>query len=98
MEVLPEPVGPTMRLIRPFLKSSSPSTCSLNERVPLPGVERRSLSLVHVKDASPKPMALTVGAGLKRDVGGSIRSVGSENSSSSSVCDLKVRRYIRKLD
>ena len=51
IDVLPEPVGPTMRLMCPFLKSSSPSIRSLNGRVPLPGVEGISVSFNHVKHA-----------------------------------------------
>ena len=91
IDVLPEPVGPTMRLIRPFLKSSSPLIRSLNGRVPLPGVEGISVSFNHVKHASLKPMASALGMGLERDVGESAESAGPENSSSSSVCRLGVR-------
>ena len=56
MDVLPEPVGPTMRLIAPRLKVTSSSMRRLQLRRPRPGVAVPSLSLLQVKQASRMPM------------------------------------------
>jgi hypothetical protein len=67
-EVFPHPVGPTIMLMHPGLKNTSPSILSLKLR--LPGVIAPDGSFAHVKVAFLKPM-VSVGGGS----GGSMASV-----------------------
>lgn len=81
MEVFPEPVGPTIRLIQSCLKMSSSSIRSTNLR--FDGVSEPSTSFDHAKVASRKPMASSLDwASL---VNSCIEFSSSENESSSSV-------------
>lgn len=77
IDVLPEPVGPTMRLIAPFLNVTSSSTRRTKLRRLRPGVTVPSLSLLHVKAASRIPMT-----------SGSTSAEGTMNCSSSPFSSL----------
>lgn len=56
MDVFPDPVGPTMRLIWPRWKNKSPSIRSTKLRFEDPGVDEMFSSLAQVKVALRKPM------------------------------------------
>ena len=83
-DVLPEPVGPTIRLKRPRLNTTSSSIRSVKLRRFGPGVMEPSFSFDQVNDAPRMPIT-----SLSTVCGGTTASADSadfsENSSSSSV-------------
>lgn len=56
IDVLPEPVGPTIRLMWPRLKRSSSSIRNVKVLLILPGVNVPSASFAQVNEASRNPM------------------------------------------